>query len=386
MDNTYLDSKIKNTCNGCGVCALVCPRKCIKMVEDGEGFLYPEIDESKCIKCNKCKKACSNYPQKNEYKIRAYAANNKDNKRREKSTSGGMFKILAEYVIKKNGVVFGVKFDKNLIAIHDFAENLEGCKEFSFSKYVRSDLKDSYEKVKEFLDNDRCVLFTGTPCQVQGLRSFLRDDNEKLILCEIICHANPSPKVLKMYLNNREKISGKKIKTIHFRSKNPEMNNGAYLEFEDGTKIKESLYINAFSGEQLISRPSCNNCQFVTENRKADFTIGDFWGIEKVMPEFNDNKGISLLTVNTEKASAIFEKVKDKMNYRETDLKLAFKDNHHSNLPQSKNREKFFAGICSGEINENNIIDYMKKYTKKPIYVKGLNKIKRVARKLINKK
>ena len=385
MINTYLDNKIKNICNGCGVCASVCPKKCIKMVEDGEGFLYPEIDESKCIKCNKCRKVCSNFPKRNEYKIKAYATKNKDNEKREKSTSGGMFKILAEYVIKKNGVVFGVKFDENLTVIHDFAENIEECKKFSFSKYVRSDLKDSYQKVKEFLDNDRYVLFTGTPCQVQGLRSFIKSDYEKLILCEIICHANPSPKVLKMYLRNKEKISGKKIKTMYFRSKNPEMDNGAYIEFEDGTKIKESLYITAFSGEQLISRPSCNNCQFVTENRKADFTIGDFWGIEKVIPEFNDKKGISLLTVNTEKASSIFEEVKDKMDYKETDLELAFKYNHHSNLEQSKNRKKFFDGICNGEINEDNIIAYMEKYTKKLLYRRILGKGKRIIKKVIKR-
>lgn len=382
MYNIYLDNKIKNTCNGCGICALVCPKKCIKMVEDGEGFLYPGIDESKCIKCNKCRRACSNFPKKNEYKIKAYATKNKDDEKREKSTSGGMFKILAEYVIKKNGVVFGVKFDENLTAVHDFAENLENCREFSFSKYVRSDLKDSYKRVKEFLDNDRYVLFTGTPCQVQGLRSFLKNDNERLILCEIICHANPSPKVLKMYLNNKEKISGKKIKTIYFRSKNSKMDNGAYIEFEDGTKIKESLYITAFSGEQLINRPSCSNCQFVTENRKADFTIGDFWGIEKVIPEFYDKKGISLLTVNTEKASKIFEEIKCKMDYKETNLELAFKYNHHSNLPQSKNRGKFFDGICNGEINENNIIDKLKKYTKITLYTRMKGKIFR----LLNKK
>lgn len=384
MDNTYLDNKIKNTCNGCGVCALVCPKKCIKMVEDGEGFLYPEIDESQCIKCNKCRNACSNFPRKNEFNIKAYATKNKDDNERKSSTSGGMFRILAEHVIEKNGVVFGVKFDKNLTAVHDYTETLDGCKEFSFSKYVRSDLKDSYENVKEFLNNDRYVLFTGTPCQVQGLRSFIKNDNnEKLILCEIICHSNPSPKVLKMYLSNKEKVSGKKVKTMYFRSKNPEIGNGAYIEFEDGTKMKETLYITAFTGEQLISRPSCNNCQFVNENRKSDFTIGDFWGIEKVLPEFDDKKGISLLTVNTEKASSVFEEVKDKMDYKEVDLELAFSNNHHSNLPQSKNRAKFFEGISDGSINENNIIEYMKKYTKKPLYRRVLGKGKRILKKII---
>lgn len=386
MKDTYLDNKIKNTCNGCGACRLVCPVNAIEMKEDSEGFLYPEIDESKCIKCNKCRRICSNYPKRNEYDIKAYATKNKNENERRDSTSGGMFKILAEYVIEKQGVVFGVRFDNDLNVIHDYAEDLEKCREFSFSKYVRSNLKDSYEKVKELLKNDRFVLFTGTPCQIQGLRNFLEKDNEKLILCEIICHANPSPKVLKMYIKNNEFNSGKKVKKVYFRSKNPEMNNGAYVEFEDGSKIKDTVYIKSFSGEQLINRPSCNNCQFVDENRKADFTIGDFWGIERIFPEFNDKEGISLLTVNTEKASKIFNEVKDKMEFKEVDLKLAFKYNHHSNLQQSKNRDKFFKEVSDGTINEENIIAYMNKYTKKPLYRKILEKGKAIVVNKILKK
>lgn len=163
------------------------------------------------------------------------------------------------------------------------------------------------------------------------------------------------------------------------------MNNGAYVEFEDGSKIKDTVYIKSFSDEQLINRPSCNNCQFVDENRKADFTIGDFWGIERIFPEFNDKKGISLLTVNTEKATKIFNEVKDKMEFKESDLKLAFRDNHHSNLQQSKNRDKFFKGIANGTINEKNIIAYMNKYTKKPLYRKILRKGKTIIKKILKK-
>lgn len=378
MKNIYFENKEKKYCNGCGACTLVCPRQCIKMVEDEEGFLYPVIDETKCIKCNKCRKVCSNNPEKNQYKIKAYATKNKNDEERKNSTSGGMFKILVEYVISKQGVVFGVKFDKELNVIHDYAEEIEKCKEFSFSKYVRSDLRDSYEKVKQFLKDDRYVLFTGTPCQVQGLRSFLGKDNEKLILCEIICHANPSPKVYKMYLKNNELKFGKKVKNIYFRSKNYEMDNSAYLEFEDGSKVKDTVYIKAFSGEQLINRQSCNNCLFVDENRKADFTIGDFWGIKRILPEFDDTKGISLLTVNTEKAEKIFEEIKKDMEYKEVDLNNAFKYNHNSNLPQNKKRDKFFKGISEGKINEKNIIKYMEKYTKRTLYKKIIGKVKNI--------
>ena len=248
MENRYLQNGKKNECNGCGTCALVCPVQAIAMIEDLEGFFYPEIDKNKCVKCNKCKNVCSNFPKDNDFQIRAYATKNKDMSKRNKSTSGGMFKIFAEYVLEKNGVVFGVKLNENLEAVHDYTENIDGCEKFSGSKYVRSSLNNSYKKAKEFLEDDRYVLFTGTPCEVQGLRTFLNKDYEKLVLCEIICHSNPSPKVLEMYIKNTEKNYGKRAKSIFFRSKNTEMNNGPYIEFEDGSKVSAKLYIKAFTG------------------------------------------------------------------------------------------------------------------------------------------
>ena len=380
---TFFDTNRKEDCNGCGVCELICPVNAIEMIEDEEGFLYPKIDKEKCIKCNKCRKICSNFPEKNKYEIKAYAAKNKNEAERKNSTSGGMFKILVEYVISKKGVVFGVKLNENLVAMHDYGETIEECKKFSFSKYVRSDLNSSYEKVKEFLNEDRYVLFTGTPCQVQGLRNFLGKDSEKLILCEIICHANPSPKVLKMYIKNHENISKQKVEEIFFRSKDKEMNNSAYIQFQDGTKKRIQEYITAFSGNQLINRPSCYYCQFVDENRKADFTIGDLWGVEKILPEFNDNKGIPLLTVNSEKAEKIFDKIKDMLDYKEVNLKEAFRYNHHTNLSKNKNRDKFFLNISNGKINENNIIKYLEKYTRRPLYSKVLGKIKRILKRIL---
>lgn len=216
--NIYFDSNNKSDCNGCGVCALRCPKKAITMVEDEEGFLYPEIDESKCVHCGLCKKVCSNNPTKinNE---QTYITQNKNKDILNDSSSGGMFDILANYILDKNGIVFGVKYDNNLNVIHAYTKSKKGLEKFRHSKYVRSDLKNTYKEVEKFLKDDQYVLFTGTPCQCAGLKSYLMKDYEKLITCDIICHANPSPKVFDMFKKNLENKYSKKIINIDFRNK-----------------------------------------------------------------------------------------------------------------------------------------------------------------------
>ena len=381
---SYFETLTKTDCNGCGTCALRCPAKAITMEKDSEGFLYPKINLKKCINCGLCRKICSNNPKKNSYKIKAYAAKNKDLNERLCSTSGGIFKIIANDIISRGGVVFGVKFDKNLYAVHGYATTLKDCQYFSYSKYIRSDLKDTYKKVEEFLKQDKWVLFTGTPCQNYGLKMYLRKDYKKLILCEIICHSNPSPKVFHLYIKNIEKINKKKVNNYYFRNKNEKMKNQPYVIFSDGSTKIYNEFNKAF-GEMLISRPSCYNCQFCDLNRKADITIGDFWGIEKVFPKLDDKKGISLLCINSEKGAEEFERIKDKIDFLETEVTTAFKYNHHCNVKPHKKRDIFFKGISDGIINENNIIKYMNKYVKVPLYKKVINKSKRVVKKIIKK-
>ena len=377
MENTYLDNKTKNTCNGCGVCALICPKKCIKMIEDSEGFLYPIIDESKCIKCNKCRKLCGNVNEKKQVNEKAYACINKSEEQLQDSSSGGMFCILAEYVIKNNGVVFGVTYNKDLVAIHDFAETLQDCKKFCGSKYVRSDLQKSYQNVKSFLESDREVLFTGTACQVNGLKKYLGKEYKKLILCDILCHANPSPKVFKLYKENLEKLERQKVKNVLFRSKETGWRNQTpIIQYENDIKKEENTYFKAFVSE-MINRPSCNSCEFASKRRISDFTIGDFWGIEKIIPDIDTKKGVSLLNVNSDKGFEIFDKVKEKMNSIEVDYDLACSFNHYSNVPTHKNRNRFYNDLANSKINNNNIIYYMNKYTKRSFYKRVLGKVKR---------
>lgn len=382
---TYFESNNKKDCNGCGTCSLRCPKKAIKMIEDEEGFIYPVVDKKKCINCGLCQRICSNTPLKNEFKIQVYAAKNKNESQRKNSTSGGMFKILAEYTIAKKGVVFGVKYDEKLNVKHDYSEAIDKIQQFSISKYVRSDLNNSYTKVEDFLEGKRMVLFTGTPCQCYGLKKYLKKDYDNLITCEIICHSNPSPKVFKLYKQNIELDNNKIIKCYYFRSKNQKVNNRPYVEFEDGTILNYEIYNKVFD-KMLISRPSCANCKFCDENRKSDLTIGDFWQVEKFIPEISDNNGVSLLFVNSAKGKKVFEDIKGKIDYKETNFKEAFMHNHYENIPIHKNRDKFFKGISNGTINETNIIKYMKKYTKRPLYTRILGKIKRVLKKILIRK
>lgn len=380
MNNLYLQTKVKKECNGCGICTLGCPTNAIKMVEDEEGFFYPQIDEDKCIKCNKCQNICSNYNNSKGNET-AYMAINKEKEELKNSASGGMYYILAKYVIEKKGVVFGVEYGENLKVRHNYYETLEECKKFQGSKYVRSEIGTSYEKVKEFLNQDRYVLFTGTPCQCNALKTYLKKDYEKLILCDIICHANPSQKVFDKYVREIENIHKSKVIDIKFRDKvNGWKSSMPTIYFENHLPIKDQTFYRAFASE-LFNRPSCHECEFATSKRVTDFTIGDFWGISNILPDVkNDDTGISLLTVNSEKGKKIFEKVNSNMQTIEVDKELAFSYNHNCNIPPHKNRQQFFDNLDNKPIIEN-----MQMCTKISFVKKVFRKLKHLSKKIVKK-
>lgn len=305
----------KHKCCGCTACISVCPKGYISMSEDKEGFLYPVVDSVKCIDCGLCEKVCPVlHPLKNEAEPLVYAAINNDESIRMQSSSGGIFTLLAEYVIENGGVVFGACFDRDWNVVHDYTETKEGLVRFRGSKYVQSNVGNSFSQVKIFLDAGREVLFSGTPCQVAGLKNYLRKPYPNLLTVDLVCHGVPSPDVWRKYLQETVckayRIKKNKsavnicdyISDIKFRAKDKGWKKYSFkIEYKDGrieiNPFYENPYMNIFLSN-LSLRPSCYVCPAKLNNVQSDITLADFWGVNKIDPNIDDDKGCGLLFLN----------------------------------------------------------------------------------------
>lgn len=339
----------KEKCCGCSACVNVCPKNAITMIEDSEGFLYPNINYDLCINCGACKRVCSfhdNYktPELLE-NIGIYGIKHKSMEERMSSRSGGVFAAIAEHILGMDGVVYGAAFNEELVVEHTRITDKKDIIKLKGSKYVQSNMQDVFLRVKEDLQNNRFVLFSGTACQVAGLKSYIPSRlQEKLLVCDIVCHGVPSPKVWKDYLKMVEKKHGKRVVKADFRDKSFGWNTHFETLYfnEDGTDKETSrIYANLFCWHIML-RPSCNECHFTNFKRVSDFTLADFWGIENIAPKFNDNKGVSLLLVNTKKAEMLFEEIKSELDYICATKEACLQPNLQSPTIPAYNRKQFW--------------------------------------------
>lgn len=361
-NDKYFDTKDIYSCFGCNACRDICPTSAIIMVEDKEGFKYPVIDEEKCIHCNMCRKVCpyGNHMHKEE-KVdifpKVYAAMHKSDETLEQSTSGGMFTPMYKNILARGGKIVGVKYTDDMEVIYDIAGTEEECQAFRGSKYVFADSRDVKPRVKELLDNGTPVLYSGNPCQIAGLKNYLRKDYDNLYTVEIICHGTPSPKVFGLYIEYLENLYKSKVIDFEFRNKLRGWSTPyVCIKFESGEVLLEQANKNNFNRAFLsnnIQRPCCYTCEFADlKLGVGDITIGDYWGIENQHPEMFDQKGVSVIKINNEQGLKFFEEFKDQFNLIESTYDKAYAANHKKPMNLVAKRNQLMSQIDDVEINK----------------------------------
>ena len=298
MGEGSISSRLREECCGCGVCAAACPHKAISMKADGMGFPYPSVNPDVCVDCGICRKVCAFMPVSPEVRPEAEAVRFPEYL--DDSQSGGLAYALMRNAILRGWVVYGAAMDGDFMVRHRRVDTLEGLFPLRLSKYVQSDMSGIPEQVLSDLKKGRCVLFTGTPCQCAGLDSLCAGFRDRLVLADIICHGVPSPGVWAGFLKWTEAKRGSMVTSACFRDPAKGWHNtDTRLEFESGEVVHTRRFYHLFINN-LINRPSCGNCPFARIGRPSDMTMGDCWGVEKVLPGFaDDDRGCSLLLVNT---------------------------------------------------------------------------------------
>lgn len=352
----------KNNCTGCTACMAVCPNNCIKMMEDENGFPYPQPDPSACIECGQCEQVCPIFKETAYVNTpSAYAAISKDEHIRMESSSGGIFTELAKYFIEQGGVVYGAAYDEHFNVKHICVDNIDGMSALRGAKYAQSDLSDTFTEIADKLSKGQKVLFSGTPCQVGGLKSFI-GNNDNLFCVDFVCHSVPSPMAWQAYIKYRARsdADGEQPVAINLRSKETGWSKYRYsnvFEYANGTKhtasSSQSLFMKLFVGD-YICRESCENCKFKGYGRASDFTLGDFWGIWDIDREMDDDKGTSVILVHSEKGQAVWWDISDRIICKQVTLEQASLQNPSMVTPSHSKaeREDILAKIREGKIGE----------------------------------
>lgn len=389
----YLLQHDPKQCYGCRGCEHICPKSAITMVPDSEGFLYPVLDEALCVHCGRCAAVCpygkstpDNQPRK------TYAAQHINASILQASSSGGAFSAAADAMLAQGGVVAGCIFDESITAVHVVSGQRDIIEKMRGSKYVQSDTKDVYPQIERLLKEGTPVLFTGTPCQVDGLKQYLNKEYDNLFTADLICHGVPSPELLSQFVAAETKKRGK-ITALRFRDKarNGWTSSGSIVSVRNGkpktrtfSKYNSSYYY--YYLRNSISRMCCYSCKYSSTMRVADITIGDYWNIGDVVPQLDFHEGFSVILVNTEQGQKLFEMMSSSLHVFETKLASAVAGNGNlikpSDLPASRKdlytriREQGYEAVAGQDCKYRYVVPFLRKHT--PRAVKRL--LKRIKR------
>ncbi len=372
----------KELCTGCGACLNICPHNAIELNEDEKGFLKPSINSLQCSDCKSCQNICpvKNSVSKNIESPAVYCAINTNEQIRLKSSSGGLFFLFAKNIISENGVVFGCVWDENMQPKHTYTQSLTNLEKMFCSKYVQSHTQNTFKEVKQFLLQNKNVLYSGTPCQIAGLKSFLRKDYDNLFLVDLICHGVPSRKTFEMFKNEfcEKHNLEDKIININMRSKITDWGK----PFTTVITTKNNEYIVPFEQNDFLESflhnynigDACINCKFNSLPRFGDVTIGDFCGVDEFDKTLNDKKGISILFINSEKGKRLFDKIKEDCRVKSVPFEKAIEYNQNVIKPSKPNlfRDKFFKSIINGKSLKESMALARNKY---PSFLKMIFKI-----------
>lgn len=361
-----IEIKDKKDCCGCWACKNVCPVQCISMPEDAEGFRYPTVDKDKCINCHLCEKVCpiihAEADKPNE-KQRAYLLQHNDKEVLLQSASGGAFTAIASWVIRQGGVVFGAAYDKDFQVVHQYVETEKDLQKFRNSKYVQSYTGDALKQVKDFLKQGRMVCYSGTPCQLEGLLRYLRKPYDNLITIDVMCHSITSPKIFRMYVAEMKKKYGDDLSNIMFRDKSPYGYEYSQMSVYKGGKqvyregVDTDAYLRSFFSDVNV-RPSCYDCKFKKQHHLTDFSIWDCFDVYKFSSKLDNDKGVTRILANTEKAQLILKEIQEDTTLMEIPVDEAVSGVHemlHS-VKMSPRRERFFELTKMGGVTPCSLI------------------------------
>lgn len=378
----------KAKCVGCHACYSCCPKLCISMEKDDEGFMYPRVDQNVCINCKKCERVCpviqKSVPQ--HFSEVSLAAFSKDEQTRNNSSSGGVFSALAQIVLKHQGVIFGAAFDNEFQVHHIRVDSIDGLEKLRGSKYVQSRIEDTFKEAKEILESGKEVYFSGSPCQIDGLKNYLGKEYGNLITQDIICHGVPAPYVWGKYLDSVKKKLNSEIKRVTFRDKLYGWRKysikieGANGNVEISTFLENPM-MKAYLRDMCL-RPSCYNCPSKGVKRSSDITLADFWNVSEFVDDFDDNRGVDLIVCHSLKGLELLREANSALVCRQVDMRAAYENvpmNNSSKLPS--NRDDFI-----GCLEKNTFMRAAKKYCTIPMHERIEAKIKLIFKKISKRK